>query len=259
MAFYQEKFEDRIYLKSDKLNPVHGFTTRLGGVSTGLITGFNFGFRVNDNPDSVCENYRLMSCDLGVDLSKTVLSKQTHTDNIRIVTKDDWGKGIVKTSDISDTDALVTNIEGTALTVFSADCTPVLLYDKENRVIAAIHSGWRGTVKNISAKCVKLMREAFGSNPKNIIAAIGPCIGPCCFEFGPDAVDYFDKAYLKPTENGKYIVDIQSIISDSLLSCGLLSDNIDISDICTVCHSDMFYSYRKHKDKTGRQIAIIML
>lgn len=262
MSFYEQSFDNRLYLKSDLFDDTkitHCFTTKLGGVSHGDINGLNLGFRVKDDESAVRENYRLIASDMGLDLDATVLSKQTHTDNIRIISKDDLGKGITRTSDIEDTDGLLTNIEGAALVVFAADCTPVLLFDPAQKVAAAIHSGWRGSVKKIAPKCVGLMETKFGSNPRDILVAIGPCIGQCCFEFGSDATDYFDIKYLKDSKDGKYMVDLRSYILDSLTSVGVNKNNIDICDACTMCNTDKFYSFRANKDKTGRQAAIIMI
>lgn len=262
MGFYEYKCGDRRYLKSDLLlenEVVHGFTSAEGGVSRGRICGFNLGFRVHDDESAVRENYRLLAEDLGISLDRTVLAKQTHTKNIRIVTEADAGKGIVRDSDIEDTDGLVCNTPNMALVVFSADCIPVLLYDRERRVIAAVHSGWRGTVQRIGAAAVEVMEKEFGSRPSDIVAAIGPGIGPCCFEFGSDAPEYFERKYLTEREDGKFLVDIWEMNRDVLTKCGLKPQNIDISGVCTVCNSDRYYSYRTHKDKTGRQAAVIML
>ncbi len=262
MSFFEHKCEDRMYLKSDlleKCEVIHGFTSKLGGVSRGRISGFNLGFRVNDNEASVKENYRLLACDLDFSLDRIVLSKQTHTDNIRIVTEEDCGKGVVRQSDIEDTDGLVTNIPSIVLTVFSADCVPILLCDKNKKVVAAVHAGWRGSVKGIGAKCVDIMKDRFGCDPADIIAAIGPSIAECCFEFGDDAVIYFDKKYYTEKEDGKYNIDLWSFNRDGLVKAGVLPENIDISGRCTMCESDKFYSYRKHGDKTGRQAAVIAI
>ncbi len=261
MAFFEEKLGDRIYLKSDFLNEksvIHAFTSSKGGVSKGLIEGFNLGFNTKDLKSSVLENYRLLSYDLGFDLNRTVISKQTHTDNIRIVTEDDAGKGVTRESDIEDTDGLITDVKNIPLVVFSADCTPVLLYDDNKKVVAAIHAGWRGTVKKIAGKAVKLMKEHFNCKPENIYALIGPSIGSCCFEFGNEAKEIFDDKYLTPKDD-KYMVDIWSYNKDQLLLEGVPEKNIDLSSVCTVCNSDKYFSYRTHKEKTGRQAALILL
>ena len=251
-----------MYLKSTLMPDSeisYGFTSALGGVSHGKITGLNLGFRVHDDETSVRENYRLLSNDLGIDLNRTVLAKQTHTDNIRIVTEADCGKGIVRTSDIKDTDGLITNIPSIALIVFSADCVPILFFDPKNSVVAAVHSGWRGTVKKIAARCVDIMSDTFKCNPKDILVAVGLSIGPCCFEFGSDAPDYFDEKYRKKLQSGKFMIDLPHMISDTLTERGIPGENIDISSVCTVCNSDKYYSYRAHKEHTGRQGAVIML
>lgn len=259
MSFFEQNFKNRTYLKSNIIDTTHSFTSKLGGVSRGKIEGFNFGFRVGDNPDSVMENYRLLSQDMGFSLSRAVLSKQTHTSNIRIVTEKDCGKGITRSSDIEDTDGLITNVPDIPLIVFAADCVPVLLYDKKHKVAAAVHAGWRGSVSGIISKCVRLMKSDFGCDTKNICVAIGPSIGSCCFEFGPEAPEIFGEKYVSLKDNGKYHVDLWSYNKDLLIAEGVSSENIDISDVCTVCNSDKFYSYRTHKENTGRQIAVIKI
>lgn len=257
--FFEETFDSRLYLKSNMINTPHAFTSKLGGVSKGDINGLNLGFRVNDDINSVKTNYSLVADDMGIDLNKTVLSRQTHTNNIRIISEEDLGKGIKKDSDIYDTDGLISNIKGSALIVFSADCTPILFYNEEKQVIAAVHAGWRGSVLKIASKCVELMEEKFNCNPEKTFVAMGPSIGPCCFEFGPDAPDIFGKEYVKEAENDKYLVDLWKYNYDLLTNCKIPCENIDLSKVCTVCHSDKYYSYRTTKDKTGRQGAIISL
>ena len=256
-------FKNRRYLVSELLcqtgKVCHGFTERLGGVSKGKISGLNLGFRVGDDPNAVRENYRLVAEDLGLNLANMVLSKQTHTDNIRIVTQEDAGKGIVIESDIEDTDGLMTNLPQIPLMVFSADCVPILFFDPVRQVIAAVHAGWRGTIQGIGTKAVTLMQERFGSLPQDILVAIGPSIGPCCFTFSQEDATVFPSAYLTPQENGKVLVDIWSMNQDQLLRLGVPKANIDLSGVCTVCHADRFYSYRTHKEQTGRQGAVIML
>ncbi len=256
------KKSDRFYLQSALLSSphlIHGFTGKPGGVSTGKITGLNLGFRVEDDPGSVMENYRLVAEDLTFPMENAVLSRQTHTDNIRIITKEDMGKGLVRESDIFDTDGLITKEINIPLVVFSADCVPVLLFDPKTPAIAAIHAGWRGTIQGIVGKAVAMMKEHFSSNPKDILAAIGPSIGPCCFTFGEDAPDHFPAEFCTPQPDGKFLVDIWAMNQKQLLDEGLLPKHIDNAKLCTVCHADQFYSYRTHKENTGRQGAVIML
>lgn len=255
--------DGRLYLLSkafDTTNLVrHGFTGRQGGVSHGKVHGLNLGFRVGDDPESVRENYRLVAEDLQLPVTQMVLSKQSHTDNIRMVTQADAGKGIFKESDIEDTDGLITNLVGIPLMIFTADCIPLLLLDPVKKVIAAIHAGWRGTVKGIGGKAVTMMQEHFGSNPAHILAAIGPGIGPCCFTFDQKDADVFPQSYITPKTDSKVLIDLWAMNRDQLLLKGLLPHHIDQSGVCTVCHADRYYSYRTHKDRTGRQGAVMML
>jgi len=264
MSFSELKIENRVYLQSEVLKKYedieHCFTTRLGGVSHGQIEGLNFGFRVNDDYNSVLENYKLMSADLDFTFERMVLAKQTHTDNIRIVRECDCGKGITVQSDIEDTDGLVTNIKNIPLVVFSADCTPILLYDYEKRVVAAVHSGWRGTVKQIGKRAVEIMQNEFGCEAQNIIAAIGPHIRKCCFEVDFETAKNFDDKFITISESsGKPMIDLLGVNVSMLEECGILSENISYSDECTKCRCDKFYSYRADKERTGRLCAVIEL
>lgn len=253
---------ERQYLKSSLMENldgmIHGFTGKGGGVSCGKITGLNLGFRVEDDPESVMENYRLVAEDLGFPLEMAVLSRQTHTDNIRVVTREDAGKGLVRESDIFDTDGLMTKEKGIPLVVFTADCVPILLCDTKRPAVAAVHAGWRGTVQDIGGKAVRKMQEQFGSDPKDILAVIGPSIGPCHFSFGPEAPEYFPAEFCKPQEDG-YLVDLWAMNKSLLLAQGVLEEHIEVAEVCTVCHAEEFYSYRTHKEHTGRQAAIIMI
>lgn len=255
--------QDRCYLLSSTMakhrNLGHAFTGRLGGVSQGKIRGLNLGFRVGDSHDAVMENYRLVAEDLGFSPERTVLSRQTHTDHIRIVTETDAGKGLTVESDIQDTDGLITDCPNLALVVFSADCIPLLFYDPVRRVVGAVHAGWRGTVKGIAGKAVQMMQEHFHCHPEDILAAIGPGIGPCCFAFGKEAPQYFPTSFLKEEEDGSYLVDLWAMNQKQLTDQGVLLQNIEVSGHCTVCRADRYYSYRTHKEQTGRQGAIIFL
>ena len=169
------------------------------------------------------------------------------------------GKGISKPSDIEDTDGLMTNLKGVPLVVFSADCIPLLFLDPEKEVIAAVHAGWRGTLKEIGKKAVAMMEREFDCNPQDILAAIGPGIGPCCFAFGKKDAEIFPPEFVRETSPDKVLVDIWEMNRNQLLDAGLSPKNIDMSGVCTVCQQHQFYSYRTHKEHTGRQGAVIML
>lgn len=263
MSFQVLKKDDRLYLQCAEFCDTglvnHAFTTRVGGTSCGKIDGLNLGFRVNDNPENVQQNYHYVAQDLGLNYAQMVLSRQTHTDNIRIVTVEDAGKGLIKDSDIFDTDGFVTNIAAIPLVIFSADCTPVLLLDTKQKVIGAVHAGWRGTVKQIAAKAIKIMMQSYGSHPADILAAIGPSIGPCCYEVEWDTAQHFAPAFKTKKENGKFYVDLWETNRQQLMECGVLSKNIFLSRECTMCKSDLYYSYRAQHENSGRMAAIISL
>ncbi len=255
--------DERVYLKSEILyrvdNIKHCFTTKCGGVSSGEVLGLNLGFRCGDNPDSVIENYKIVAKDVGFPFGKITAGRQTHSANIRIITTEDAGKGVSKSSEMQDVDGLVTNVANLPLVVFYADCVPILLADDEMGVVAAVHSGWRGTVSEIAGKAVEIMKNKFSSSPQNIKAAIGPSIGKCCFETGLEVASQFDKKLVLENNNGKFFVDLWQANKMILQKSGVKEENIDVLEICTVCNSDMLYSYRAHKDATGRMGAFIML
>lgn len=261
-GFYEFHKNGRVYIKSealDKCGARHGFTTRLGGASHGKIEGMNFGFRVGDNEGDVYENYRLAAEDLGLCYENFVLARQTHTDNIRCVTRSDAGKGITRESDIFDTDGLITDEPGVPLVIFSADCVPILLAEPKRRVIAAVHSGWRGSVKKIARAAVRKMTGEYGADAGKIRAAIGASIGPCCFEVGEETAVLFPEKYVTPKQNGKSTVDLWRFNRDILTEAGVREENISVLGECTVCLSDRYYSYRAHREHTGRLAAMIQI
>jgi YfiH family protein len=242
------------------------FTTRMGGVSKGQFASMNVSTTNGDNLDDVKKNYEILGNAVGFDFKKTVLSRQTHTDNIRIVKEDDIGKGLLKERDYDDVDGLITNISGVTLVTQFADCTPLLFLDPENKVIANVHSGWRGTVQQIGKRAVKIMQKEFGSKPANIIAAIGPCINKCCYEvddpvyneFAKREVFSLEKVFTKK-ENGKFMLDLVEANKEILLSAGIREENLDISDLCTHCNSHIFHSHRATAGKRGNLGAFITL
>lgn len=243
----------------------HCFTTRNGGVSTGECSSLNLGFKRKDKAENVLENFKIISNALKIDYRNMVLSNQVHDSKIKVVGKEDRGKGIVRESDIIGYDALVTDKEEVALVTFYADCVPVFLFDPEKRVIALVHSGWRGTVKEISRETIKLMEARFGCNPERLEAVIGPSIGSCCFEVDSEVHSEFIRAipysenFCTEAENGKWKIDLKSIIRFSMNESGVNLNNICISNYCTKCNNDMFFSHRGEKGKTGNLAAIMQI
>lgn len=239
----------------------HGFTTRLGGVSQGIFDSLNLGVHRGDDPANVAENYRRLGLALSFDPRQAVLAHQVHGDRVRAVTAADC-RGLDHRA-YPECDALVTNTAGVALVVFTADCTPILLYDPVTGAVGAAHAGWRGTAADIAGKTVKAMEEAFGCRPEDIRAAIGPNIGHCCFQtdvdvpfalaqcYGKDAV----KAFIRPAGD-KYYVNLKGINALSLSQAGV--KHIELSGSCTVCQSSRFWSHRVTRGQRGAQAGIIV-
>lgn len=241
----------------------HGFTTRRGGVSPAPWDSLNLGPGRGDTPENVRENYRRLCAALGVDDKNVVLSQQTHTDHVRLVTADDRGKGLWRQRDYTDVDALITATPHTPLVVFGADCNVILLYDPVRRAVGAVHAGWRGTALGVAAKAVQEMGTAFGCRSADIRAAVGPSIGRCCFEtdgdvpaalqatLGSEAEDYMER------RGKKWHIDLKAINALWLQKAGVAQ--IDVSDHCTRCRGDLYWSYRRDGDRRGAQTALISL
>ena len=212
------------------------------------------------------ENFKRISDALEINYENIVCSNQIHDDKILIVDESHRGNGIIKENlEMLGFDGLITNKKDIVLLTFYADCVPILLYDPVCNVIASVHSGWMGTLKEIGGKAVEKMVREFGINPQNIEAVIGPSIGKCCFEVSEDVFCAFnDKFNLDPTlfnkiSQEKWTIDLQSIIFKTLTSLSLLSRNIIVSNICTKCNTHYFFSYRGDKSSTGSLAAFFML
>lgn len=243
---------------------VHGLSTRKGGVSVPPWDTLNLGVGRGDDIEAVRENYRRFCACVGADPDRTVLSRQVHETTVRVCTADDAGKGLYRERDYL-TDAMVTNVPELALTVFSADCGILLLHDPVTRCVGAVHAGWRGCAAGIVEKTVKTMTGTYGARPEDILAAVGPCIGRCCFEtdgdvpeamtaaLGPDAAPHLER------QGAKWHVDLAGLNRQWLLRAGVLPAHIDVSGWCTACRTDLLWSYRKHGDARGAQAAMIAL
>ncbi len=192
-------------------------------------------------------NFELFAKTLGSDINRMVFSKQTHSLNIRKVTSADKGKGPVLARDYDDVDGMITSEAGIMLVCFTADCVPVLLYDPKTPAIGVAHAGWRGTLGRITALTIEKMTKEFGTNPKDILAGIGPSIGPCCFEVGPEVYTQFEEHlpyFSGNNESEKPIIDLWETNRRILESAGVPSENIEIMGLCTKCRQDLFYSHR---------------
>ncbi len=244
---------------------VHAFTTRLGGVSTGHLSSLNLGPSRGDDPEHVRENYRRICRVLGTDPAGLVLSHQVHRDNIRVCTAADAGKGLWRQRDY-DADGLVTDVRGLTLTIFGADCIPILFYDPVRRAVGACHGGWRGAALDIAGKTVQTMAEAFGTAPGDLRCAIGPGICPKCFETDEDVPQAMEAAlgrevrpFAAALGGGRYQVDLKRIHRHCLEEAGVSPEKIVISDDCTACRPELYWSHRIVGDRRGVQCALIAL
>ncbi|MBE5926769.1 MAG: peptidoglycan editing factor PgeF [Lachnospiraceae bacterium] len=257
-------------IRFDKLNNCdiieHGFSTRVGGVSKGIFESMNLGFNRGDDDENVKENFRIISKELNMPYENLVLSAQTHTTNIRIVTEADKGKGIVFPKDYDDIDGLITNVKQIPLVTFYADCVPLLFFDPVKEVIATSHSGWRGTVNRMGKVTVEKMVEVYGCKPENIIACIGPSICKDCYEVSADVAEAFMEEFKEgyknivfSKQNDKYLIDLWEANRVILKMTGITEENLEISGICTCCNSDLLFSHRASGGKRGNLAAFIML
>lgn len=238
-------------------NLVHGFTTREGGVSKGEYESLSLSPYRGDEIECVHKNEEILCENLGLDVKRLSSTKQEHTDNIEIIDKDNigigvhspWGKGV---------DAVITREKNVPILCYSADCVPIIMYASDIEAIAAIHSGWKGTAMAIAEKTVKKLMK-LGASPENIYAAIGPCIGKCCYEVSADVALQFDQKYYTAKPDGKYMLDLQHINSDLINNTGVKEENISVSDICTRCHNDIFFSHRGQGGTSGTLGGIICI
>ena len=243
----------------------HGFTTREGGVSEGIYASLNLGFGRGDDREKVMENYRRVCGAFSVDINKLVLTAQVHKDTVRQVTAEDWGKGISRPKDY-EADALITDVPGTTLVAFGADCLTALLYDPAHRAIGAVHAGWRGTALGIVKRAVEAMTAAYGTRPGDLLCALGPCISKCCFETDQDVPNAMTAAlgaaalpFISDQKNGKFLVDMKGLNALWLKRAGVGEDHIDISPDCTLCKPDKYWSHRYTKGERGIQASMISL
>lgn len=244
---------------------VHGFSTRLGGVSQGIYSSLNLGVNRGDDPECVRENYRRFCAAIGTKPENVVFSSQVHGCGVRVVTTADRGKGLEREVDY-EADALVTDVPGLALTVFSADCLPILLYDPVRRAVGAAHAGWRGTSLGIVTQTVERMYACYGCRAEDILAAIGPGISKCCFETHEDVPNAMTEAlgasalqFIEMLPTGKFRVDLKGLNAKRLEDAGLLKEHIAVSPDCTACRPEQYWSHRVTCGKRGSQAAMIAL
>ncbi|MCL2408190.1 MAG: peptidoglycan editing factor PgeF [Oscillospiraceae bacterium] len=247
------------YMTAPNIEATHAFTIRIGGVSGGVYATMNLGINRGDDPSRVRENYDIICRVLCIRAGDIVCSRQVHGKNVRVVTREDCGD--VCTPSPCEADGLITNEPGVALMVFTADCVPILLHDSQKGVIAAIHAGWRGTAMDIAGEAVRKMAKIFGCD--NIQAAIGPCISKCCFETDKDVQEALydalgeEAGYCIESLGDKFMVDLKEANRLLLIRAGVR--DIAVSDECTACLPEKYWSHRRMGTERGSQAAIIAM
>ena len=242
----------------------HLFSTREGGVSEGIYRSMNLSYARGDDKEAVDENYRRIAEVLGSSVEDMVCSDQTHTDHIRLVTAKDRGKGVTRPKDYTDVDGLITQEKGIVLCTYFADCVPLFFVDTVRRAIGLSHSGWRGTVQKIGRKTVERMKEAFGTDPKDVYAAIGPSICQDCYEVSEDVAEEFGKSFpagelFYETKPGKYQLDLWEANRLVMLEAGIPAEHIEVTDLCTCCNPDFLFSHRASHGQRGNLAAFMKL
>ena len=253
-------------MTAPNIDTTHAFSTRFGGVSSGIFATLNLGLNLDDKQENIRENYKRLCDAIGIETDDIVFSNQVHGTTIRTVSKSDRGGLFIPGK--PQADGLITNEPGVALMVFTADCVPILLYDPDKGAIGAVHAGWRGTVTGIASVAVQAMINEFGCNPCDIRVAIGPGISLCCYEVGEEVVDaLMTKAgemsidiggnVCVQSHNSKYNIDIKEFNRLMLIKSGIT--DISVSNECTNCSNDKYWSHRFTKGQRGSQAAIITM
>ena len=245
---------------------VHGFSTRLGGVSEGIYSSMNLSFTRGDKEEAVRENYNRISAALGFSPEDIVTSDQTHTANVRVITAEDRGNGITKPRPYTDVDGMITNVPGLVLATFYADCVPLYFADPVHKAVGLSHSGWRGTAAGIGAVTVKELQKHYGTRPEDIYAAIGPSICQDCYEVSEDVASAFAKEFsgheceiLIEKGGGKYQLDLWKSNEIVLRDAGILPEHLAVTNLCTCCNPNLLFSHRASHGKRGNLGAFLKL
>lgn len=246
---------------------IHFVSTRHGGVSDGAFASLNLGLGTQDRPLSVLQNRQILSDAVGIPQEFFVMAHQVHGTNVEVIHKDRRGAGAFSRHNaIPSTDAMITNESEICLFVMGADCVPLLFFDPVKLVVGAAHAGWRGTVNKVSAATVRKMQETFNCNPQDILVAVGPSIGPCCYKVGGEVINEVLNMFgttdgLISFENAESspIFNLWAANKVQLIEVGIAEENIEVAGLCTNCNAGDFFSSRHGKGITGRFGAGIMI
>ncbi len=224
---------------------VHGISTRKGGVSSPPYDTLNVGKRTDDTPTNVEENRRRFYSAMAVSSQNIAIPQQVHGDTVAYVSHP---------GTFPETDGLVTDVPGIALVVQVADCLPIFLYDSRKRAIGLVHAGWKGMTVSIVRKAVEEMVHRFHTHPQDLRVYFGPSIGPCCYEVQDDVASHFSRKYVPDNK-----LNLWACAEDQLVEAGVQKEKIEMSELCTVCLSDWFFSHRASGGKAGRMMAVFGL
>ncbi len=238
----------------------HFVSTRKGGFSKPPYNSLNIGFHVGDDPEDVLKNRKRLAATIGISLNHFTMARQIHSGHVTIISEKMRGKGCYDHKGaMNDTDAMVTNVPDICLVILVADCVPMLFFDPLKRAIGVAHAGWKGTLQCVAQKIVRAMQKVFGSSPRDILVGIGPSIGPCCYEVGPEVISQVENIFhtkkdyiLNESKGGEGYFDLWKANLRQLLYCGIERENIEIAMRCTCHNPDLFFSYRHQKGDTGR-------
>ena len=238
----------------------HFVSTRSGGYSKPPYYSLNLGFHVGDASGKVLMNRKRLAASAAIPVTAMTFAKQIHSSNVTIVTEPMKGLGSCDHQEaIEATDAMVTDLPGICLVILVADCVPLLFFDPSRNVIGVAHAGWKGTLQSVALHTVRAMEKGFGSSPHNIIVGMGPSIGPCCYEVGPEVIARVKAAFSTYQEyvphesrDGKGRLDLRKANRDQLVRAGIRRENIETANQCTCHNADIFFSYRQQHGETGR-------
>ncbi len=229
---------------------IHGFSTRQGGVSLPPFDSLNLGLSTPDDPQAVSKNRKLFFKTLGIPAERVVFPEQVHSDTIKIVRQP---------GNVAKCDALITDRPNLYLSIQTADCFPVFLVDPQKDIVAIVHSGWQGTARNIVGKTIRKMKVLFNVRAENILAVIGPGVQKNCYQVDGSVIPYFDPDFYKDDGPGHYLLDLQGAIRQQILNEGVPQQQVETDPDCTHCRSDLYYSYRRDGQRSGRMMGIIGL
>jgi YfiH family protein len=270
MGFMQEKRENINIITIPSFTATnlveHAFTTRHDGESKGEFSSLNLAFHVGDDHESVLQNRKKVVKIFGATLEQLVAGEQVHGKRVQIVKQQDRGRGSLSLSTaFPETDSLITNVPGIILSSYYADCVPLFFLDPVNKAVGLAHAGWKGTWQQISVATLEAMRDNYHTVPENCLVAIGPSIGPCCYQVDKPVMEQFSctfdyhQTFAHYCYEDKWVIDLWKANQEQLTRFGVPLKNIVVSRLCTACHRDIFYSYRKENGRTGRQASLIML